>query len=272
MDIYVYDNSFSGLLCALYNGFFRPVGACKEEGPPSEYTLEYQKDYLQDALEWGVVSEGLFQGGLFDNYLKTESCDIKAKKMEDIIRTKIGKNALDNIYYLYLSEADGVHRLISEYLKLGFKYGSRTDGFRTNAVVDEVMHICRRVGLERHRFLGFVRFSCVRGSIYFSKICPDYNILPLIAPHFLERMSSQSFIIYDEKRKTAAVCKEGKFVITEVDDSDIIIPEDSDKVWEGLWRVFYDNIEIKPRMSEKRLLHFMPRRYWKNILEKNGSV
>lgn len=38
-------------------------------------------------------------------------------------------------------------------------------------------------------------------SFFLSLVRPDFNVLPLIQPHFKRRYQDQRWLIYDEKRK-----------------------------------------------------------------------
>ncbi|MFN8364013.1 MAG: DUF4130 domain-containing protein [Cloacibacterium normanense] len=48
--------------------------------------------------------------------------------------------------------------------------------------------------------LAFVRFELLQDEVYFAKIEPDFNVLPLIRKHFKERYADQKWMIFDLKR------------------------------------------------------------------------
>ena len=48
---------------------------------------------------------------------------------------------------------------------------------------------------------AFVRFEKLQDEVYFSKIEPDFNVLPLIVSHFKNRYRDQKWMIYDLKRQ-----------------------------------------------------------------------
>lgn len=271
MKVLIYDNSFEGLLCALYTFFTlsnRKVNAIADT--TSDARVDAIDNIIADAVkEIRITSEGLYQAGLFDETQDIDAKEEIADKMSSIIKSKICRSALENLYLLYLSEASSAHELMVSYLCLGFKYSSKIDGFMTNDVIKEAMTICRRVRLEKHRFLGFIRFSEIKPGLFYSKFDPDYNILPLITPHFAKRMSNEDFIIHDEKRNIAAVCSKSEFIISEVDPNSIVVSSEDDLYWQKLWKNFYESITIKSRLNKKQMLGYMPSRYWKNLNEKN---
>jgi probable DNA metabolism protein len=56
-----------------------------------------------------------------------------------------------------------------------------------------------------------VRFSLISkqgdDELFYSKIEPDHDILPVIAPHFADRVSVMKFILHDKKRDKAVFCE-----------------------------------------------------------------
>ncbi len=62
--------------------------------------------------------------------------------------------------------------------------------------------------------MQFVRFKEIAPLSFYSKIEPDYNILPLIIDHFTERFSDQDFIIHDLNREIALVYDKKSSFIT----------------------------------------------------------
>lgn len=64
----------------------------------------------------------------------------------------------------------------------------------------KISKICKSVSRERHRMTAFVRFEKMQDDIYFAKIDPDFNVLPLIRKHFKDRYADQKWMIYDLRR------------------------------------------------------------------------
>ena len=48
---------------------------------------------------------------------------------------------------------------------------------------------------------AFVRFKKTTDGLFLSLVRPDFNVLPLIQPHFKRRYQDQRWLIYDEQRK-----------------------------------------------------------------------
>jgi probable DNA metabolism protein len=47
---------------------------------------------------------------------------------------------------------------------------------------------------------AFVRFEKMQDGVFFAKIDPDFNVLPLIRKHFKDRYQDQKWMIYDLRR------------------------------------------------------------------------
>jgi probable DNA metabolism protein len=245
MLIYVYDGSLEGILTAVFEAFYR-----KEE---------------PDAI---LVEQGL-QQDLTASYTFIVTDPAKSDRVYASIRRNISEDALKNVYYILLSEEVDAGTLIYRYLKLGWKMGGRVDLHLSDNTVFRVMDINRRFEHEVHKFMGFVRFRQVEGGIFYSPISPDYNIVELLAPHFAERLSDQKWIIHDVRREVAALYNCKNWIISEFSAGDIPGSTEDEKRFAGLWKEFFNTLEIPSRRNPKLQRRLMPRRYWDHLTEMN---
>lgn len=242
MICYIYDNSFEGLLTSIYEAYYRSE-------KPSEIIRE--KDYSPTLISKPI-------------YIKTDR--EKYLKVEEGIKKKISTRALNNIYFTYLSDLEGVDTKIFNYIKLGFKLGKELDEHLYRNEV-KIIHDCRRkVLLEKHRFLGFIRFK-ESGDFLYAAITPDHNILHLLMPHFVSRFPEEQFIIHDLKRSLGAFYKEDKWQIFDLRQDALIPFTQEEYEYEKLWQVFFKTIAIDNRLNPKVQKSFMPVRYWNNLNE-----
>lgn len=58
---------------------------------------------------------------------------------------------------------------------------------------------------------AFIRFKKPKMS-FLSLVRPDFNVLPLIQPHFKRRYQDQRWLIYDEQRKFEFIMIYGKYM------------------------------------------------------------
>lgn len=236
--IYLYDGSFDGLLCCLFTMFER-----KEI--PSAVASSY------------------------DGFLPISniaSDDAKAGRVRKGILRTMGERALYRGETAYLSERDGVERSILLYWKLGFDIKKLPDAMLYDEHVKATVDASDYTSRERHRYLQFLRFSD-SGGVLTSVISPKANILPLLLGHFRARFPHERFLIYDDVRGMALAYDCGKHAVFPIDEYVQPDPDEQEKKFRELFRIFYDTIEIKARHNERCRMSHMPKRFWKNMTE-----
>lgn len=244
MLVYVYDGSFEGLLTAVFEAYYR-----KEE-------------------PYAVLSCSNMQQDLLASYVYIKTDPDKSDRVYASIWQKISNEALENVYYTFLSEDPDAGTLIYRYLKLGWKLGKKVNDFLSDDTVFRILDISRRVQHEVHIMTGFVRFRRVEGDVYYSSISPDFNIIELLAPHFADRLSDQKWIIHDVKREVAALYNMNQWVISDFSADDIPGATEDEKLYSKLWKKFFTTLEIPSRSNPKLQRQLLPRRYWDHLTEK----
>ncbi len=245
MKEFIYDNSFEGLLTAVFYSYSEKSQCC----------ITKEKNFTPSLLN-EVVN------------LKTETD--KFKRVYKSIYEKLNNHVLRNIYLLFLCddvlESD---TLVLNYLKLCYRYGTSINLAKNNDIIILVDRYCRKVSREAHLLTGFVRFKEVAPLTFYSPIEPDYNVLPLLINHFTKRFSDQNFIIHDLKRDSALVYNKDKAIITNFtkNEAEKFINSTSDKEFENLWSIFYKATDIEERKNLRLQRQMMPKRYWKHIFE-----
>lgn len=244
MVVYVYDGTFNGLLSAIYDSYHnKPVPeamSCKEN----------------------------LQFNLLDSYEYVIHDPVKANKVYCSIYERISEDALRNAYNVFLSEVPDCGTLIYDYLKFGWKVGCKVDQYLTDDRVFKVHEISRRVGYETHKMLGFVRFKLLEGNMYYAPLRPDNNVVELLAPHFVDRLADQKWIIHDVRRNIAALYNKKDWLVTDFTDEDIPAAACDEYGYQRLWKEFFNTVAIAGRENQKLQRQFMPRRYWRYLTEK----
>ncbi len=128
---------------------------------------------------------------------------------------------------------------------------------------DECM---RRVGLEIHRFHGFLRFMESASGALYAPFSPDNDICDLVAPHFRARLGGYPFVIHDVKRKKAAVCDGKTIFVAPLERAEVALSADETE-WQSLWKTYYASVNIPSRERLKQMRGYMPVRYWKHLTE-----
>ena len=233
--IFVYDGSFEGLMCCIFRCY-------NEKTMPS--------DILPDNAEQLV----------FGNYIEIITEPEKAARVENGIREKIGKDIFTFLRKSFLSCEPDKDMLILRFVILGFRYGRNVKNMLTDDTVNRLMKAERFAAEEAHLFMGFVRFSQHSGVLV-SVIEPKNSVIPLIAEHFCDRFRSERFIIFDRNHHLALFHEPGRAEIIEIDNIELDSPDDSEILYSGLWKTFFETIGIKERYNPTCQRNLLPLRY-----------
>ncbi len=248
---YLYDGSFDGFLTCIYHHYYQE--------PASGI---YQQEYYQPAL-------------MTDSTIVLTDPAL-ASRVYTAIEEKISEDSLAHVYHAFLSSSPGKENLILNYLRLGFRMGSKVDLYLTHPDVYPLHKIARQVTLEVHRFLGLLRFADT-GRFLYSVLSPDHHILPLIADHFADRLATERWIIHDQKRKLAIIydgqnlnknkSSQQQWYLTDFPDhGELSLPQE-EQTYQELWQLYFQQISIESRRNPRLQSHFVPQRYRPHLVE-----
>lgn len=245
MKIYLYDDTFEGLLTSIYDAFY------SNGSPP---TSIYGKSQTNTPLLLGNIVE--------------ISTDInKFKKVKNAIINKINFLSLKKIYFVFLSNYEDKGIIIFNYLKIAFKLGPDVHDFLNIDVIRLVDNITKKVLNECHRFEGFIRFNQIEEKLLYSSIEPDNDILELIGDHFKNRFPREYFIIHDISRQKALIYNTNFYEIIDMDIETYEKLKFHNDEYTDLWKTYFKATTIQERKNLKLQCRMMPKRYWKHILE-----
>jgi len=244
MKCYTYDGSFSGLLTCIYEAYYTEMPDKIEKNSMYKPNFIYNEVYIETDME-------------------------KYKKVYSAIKNKVSKVSLENIFYVYLSEAKDCDTNILKYVRLAFKLGKDVDLYHNNDLVSSIHQLRDKVSKESIRMLEFIRFKNIGDSIYYSPIEPDHYVLPIITNHFKTRLPDQNFIIHDVMRNQASVYNKKEWMIIPFtrEEGEKLMNKSDQVFYERLWKNYFNAIGIKERKNEKLQRNHMPERYWKHITE-----
>ena len=241
--IYICDGTVEGLLSCIYETY-------------------YSKENVYD-----IISDTDIQRNFIYTYRYITVSFENAQKVAYSIRTKISRNAFDNIVNAWLSELPMCGHNILEYIRLGFARGSAVHQMLTQETVAYIERANQKITREVHRFLGICRFSKLLNNTYLCTISPDHNILSLLADHFSERMQTERLIIYDEKRKNAVLSDKGEWIIVNNAKIKSTAFSEDEFLFRDMWQRYFEAVAIEERTNKKLQRSFIPTRYWKNVTE-----
>lgn len=238
---YIYDGTFEGLLTCIF--------------------LHYKKQATT-----GIYNIKSYQQSMINNYEIVITNRENAKIVSEAINNKISREAYLYIYYAFLSCMENKENIILDFIVFAFKYGKNTMNFYSHEKVLPINEIHQKVGKESHRFKGILRFKDINGLLY-AKFSPDNDILVLITDHFANRYRYEKFIIHDEKRQKAVIYANDKWEIIENIQLDNFDESKDEKLFQSLWKQYFNDLAIEERKNIGAQFQFVPARYRKNMVE-----
>lgn len=289
MISYIFDGSFAGLLCCIFRAY-----AFKERQrlKGGQLRIYCEKDFQPELFAqrlgaWGLDKQGLNEQGLDDQGRLAEEISIvtdeaNAKRVWTALCQKTSGNFSRQFYFSYLSEQAATFQHLFELACYVFDHQDMVHANYGHPAVLAVTQMAKSVSREKHRMEAFVRFKKTSEGIYFAVISPDFNVLPLIAPHFKRRYADQHWLIYDEKRQYGLFydlkqlnevrlsSEANKSMIEQARLTVSSITLDAQEaLYDQLWKDYFKSTNIVERKNLKLHIQQVPRRYWKYLSEKN---
>lgn len=213
------------------------------------------------------------QPELFSRYRTVEPDAEKTEKVARTIRRSLGQEAYEDLCYAACSTEEDKGTCIYYALREGLAGGGADPGALRNLKNPYILKISRmrqRVWHEMDRFLGFVRFREMENGILFSAIRPDNPILPLLGPHFADRLPGENWMIYDEARRDALIHPAGKpwYVWRQAKlDPERMVGAPEKEIYADLWRGFCRSISVAERRNADLQRQNLPYKYREHLTE-----
>lgn len=250
----VYDGTFDGFLSCVFHSYDLRL---------KQVNIQ-RKDQAQESL-FGSSEEVL--------------TDLeKSDRVWRGIKKKTTKRGSSRLYYAFLSGQEQVENLLFRYIEYALRSVGPIDADFSNQDVLKVAQIAKSVAREKHRMEAFVRFRLTKDHLYFANIEPDFDVLPLISPHFKRRYADQKWMIYDLRRNYGLY-----YDLVSVAVINVSLPEDFDATktsgeffaveeleFQTLWQDYFKSTNIPSRKNMKLHISHVPKRYWKYLSEKHG--
>ena len=255
MIIFVFDNTFEGLLTSVFEAYSRRTfpDALLPEGEPLP----------------------LFHEEVFTVITEEE----KAKRVWRGLQKKLSSGALSCLAQCWLAEEAETPMLLFRYIRKAIDAPRSIETNFADPDVLEFSRMWKRVDWERLRMLQFIRFQKAADGTFFAAVEPEKNALPLAIDHFKDRFADQPWLIYDIKRAYGFYydlkevrqvtfeegSREGHLVTGMLDES---LMDKDEKLFQQLWKTYFKAICIKERLNPRKHKQDMPVRYWKHMTEK----
>ncbi|MGU3377337.1 TIGR03915 family putative DNA repair protein [Chryseobacterium sp. M5A1_1a] len=251
MTTLIYDGSFEGLFTAIFEVF------------------EYRYQDVEIVRKDQFHQENIF-AEIHEVITQTDKSDRVLNKLEQ----NLGKQGIHRLLKVFLSEDPELEKIILSAVRQSIQHPAENilENF-ADADIMKISKICKSVDRESHRMTAFVRFEKMQDNVFFSKIDPDFNVLPLIKKHFKDRYQDQKWMIYDLRRNYG--------ILYDLENCDFFYPEDKldlnryedkfhddEKNYQTLWQRYFTKTNIIERKNLKLHIQHVPKRYWKYLTEK----
>lgn len=262
MTVYVCGPDFENILCGIYDAFMEGKG---QENVRLELRGEFQE------ME------------LFSEYREVETAQEKVEKVIRSIGAKLSSRVYEQVYIASLSQDKDRPERIYRFLVEAFRYGPGVLDMMQLSPVYDMFCIRRNVYNENHLLTQFTRFSQTPQGVLVSRIGPKNDVLPLLAPHFADRLPEENWVIFDENRDKAAIHPKGSAWFL----ADVPLEGGQDgaggsgwmkgwlkertdeEVYKNLWYTFFDTVAIQERKNYKCQRNHLPLRFRPYMTEFN---
>ena len=245
--VYLYDGSFEGFLCCVYESF------AQHELPFAVWTPQRETATLYPVKE--IATDSAVARRVFASFGK-----------------KLGAETEYLVSRDFLSGQEDKELLLLRFLHLAFALGPGTVKREGHPVVAPLYAMKKSLDWEVDKFQGFVRFEEHDGMLG-AVIHPKNYILPLLRPHFCGRFPEEDFMIYDAVHQ-AVLLHEGHStrLLELAAPLELPPPSAREQQFQALWTQFYKTLEIKARHNEKGRMTHCPKRFWADMVELQGEL
>ena len=237
---------------------------------------------LQDHEYLQLIDQNRYVPSLITQSTSVTTDEDKAERVLVKLNKLLGRSGMRHVLWGFLSEKDNIGTILFQVVKYAIDYPDRhiMDDLG-NLDVLELVQTVKSVGREKHRMEAFVRFEHTTDDIYFARVEPDFNVLPLIGEHFRQRYQDQHWAIYDlvrgygiyyDKSKSTPSRPAALQTITDLDDAVLRNPtsihSEDEQRYQKFWQGYFTNVNIKERKNPRLHKQYLPQRYWKYLSEK----
>ncbi len=251
MATLIYDGSFEGLLTAVFDIYERRL------------------------THVSLVKAGKPVVSMFDETITIVADEARAQRVWSGLQKKVSPDGLKTLYVAFIADAEEADCEVLGYVRYAFDSRENIEDDYRNRYVRRVGELARMAYRERHRMEAFVRFQKLKDDLYYASIAPDFNVLPLLVKHFKDRYADQKWMIYDGRRGYGIFYDLHDVQFVEADFDEAVrsssvsgVYADDEKVFQDLWRNYFNSTNIKSRKNNKLHLRHIPKRYWRYLTEK----
>lgn len=253
--VMTFDGGWNGMLSAVFDSFSHKI----------------EPEYL--------VRENSALPMFYDSIHRVETDDAKSRRVWTALKKLLPSGAINALVVSFMSEIPEMDLPTLRYICSIFRCGAGKERDFADENVLAIFQTAKKVRGEAHRMLQFVRFQKASDGTYFAMMEPLYDVLPLAVGHFRDRFASQKFIIYDRCRDYGYYFDGNSSRVIHMPDNlyhvrtgrlDDSVMDENERLFQKLWRAYFNAIAIKERLNPRKQHQDMPVRYWKYLTETNG--
>ena len=240
--VYLYDGSFEGFLCCVFESF------AQHEIPFAVWTPERETATLYPFKDIATDHE-------------------KARRVFASLGRKLGAETEYLVTRDFLSGREDKELLLIRFLHLAFALGPGTVKRAGHPDVAPLYEMKKSLDWEVDKFQGFVRFEEHDGMLG-AVIHPKNYILPLLRGHFCGRFPEEDFMIYDAVHQAVLLYRDHRPQLLELAEPlELPPPSEREQQFQALWKQFYKTLEIQARHNERGRMTHCPKRFWADLTE-----
>ena len=227
---------------------------------------------IKNKMKPGNIQNTYYSPTLLDEIIHLEISE-DPELITNLIQ-EMGPDTYRTIYYVFLSTEENKELIIYYLILNGFKYKDQLLYHRNLKCVTKAITISKYVLHEAHKYKGFIRFKELDNHVLYAEIEPLNDILYFISHHFEKRLKQEYWIIKDVKRGILSIYDKHKYILISENDFKLSTTKLSQQEWkmEKLWKLFYQTIGIETRKNERCRRNFMPKKYWKYMIEMENEL
>ena len=241
---------------------------CLYDGTAENYFTAVFELYKNKTDVQIITEDKNIQCDFDTQFIEYKTDNEKAERIIKFVKKHIKTDGYRKILYALCSGKQNKGIVIYNFLKMVFEYKNKAPYMLNNKNIIDFFDIFRAVQLEAHRMKGFIHFKECENNIYYAEYEPDNNITEFIMPHFCNRFSSMAFLIHDVKRNIVGIYNKSEYKVFKNKGKLTVYLSQNEQDFVNIWKMYYKTVNIEQRKNTKLMKQFMPKRYWKHLIEK----
>ncbi|MBQ9766535.1 MAG: TIGR03915 family putative DNA repair protein [Lachnospiraceae bacterium] len=212
-------------------------------------------------VRMGVWEETL----LFADYIDVVPDAEKSEKVQRSVRLRISEEAYEMVMKAVLSQEAEKGEIIYRFLIFAYREGARACRSYGNPWAMKLFEAVRNFDNESHHLKGFLRFDEQENGLLLARYASKNNVMGDLMEHFSERLNTEDFMIFDEKRRIVGVHKSSTpWFIYRLNDEEyrgLLARTEAKDSFVELWKVFHSRIAIAERENRSLQRNNLPLRF-----------